>query len=285
MNARKNHEVVAKITRRGLVLAALLAMALSAANTARAQSVASIAAVPAAAPPVAAASVNAVPLPVAKPSSQGAHEGIKVHGHWTIEVRNPDGSVASHQEFDNALDPQGGQTLTGLLGGTFVPGGFLVLLDSSAAGGAGPCSGTGSLGIGIPVATTKCSIIDSRATANNVNCLDGLNACAKTLTFTPSLSAAGSVNGFSLAGSITANLTGTVGYVSTAITYCGVLPSASGGNSLIGMTNPTPPYACANTFEPTGSTNLTSTTLTSPVPVASGQSVGVTVAITFSSGS
>lgn len=40
--------------------------------------------------------------PAAKPAS-GMGEGIKVHGHWTIEVRNPDGSVASVHKFENAL--------------------------------------------------------------------------------------------------------------------------------------------------------------------------------------
>ena len=33
----------------------------------------------------------------------GSTEGIKVHGHWTIEVRDPDGSLVSRTEFDNAL--------------------------------------------------------------------------------------------------------------------------------------------------------------------------------------
>lgn len=37
--------------------------------------------------------------------ARGAQEGIKVHGHWTIEVRNPDGTVATHREFENALFP------------------------------------------------------------------------------------------------------------------------------------------------------------------------------------
>src|ERR1700747_3718133 len=41
----------------------------------------------------------------------GQHEGIKVHGHWTIEVRNPDGSLTRHVEFENSLDP--GATLPG----------------------------------------------------------------------------------------------------------------------------------------------------------------------------
>ena len=35
---------------------------------------------------------------------RGAAPGndIKVHGHWTIDLRNPDGSLASHNEFENA---------------------------------------------------------------------------------------------------------------------------------------------------------------------------------------
>jgi hypothetical protein len=33
----------------------------------------------------------------------GKHEGIKVHGHWTIEVKNPDGTVVTHREFENSL--------------------------------------------------------------------------------------------------------------------------------------------------------------------------------------
>jgi hypothetical protein len=31
------------------------------------------------------------------------NEGIKVHGHWTIDVLNRDGSLAAHYEFQNAL--------------------------------------------------------------------------------------------------------------------------------------------------------------------------------------
>jgi len=30
-------------------------------------------------------------------------EGIKVHGRWTIEVREPDGTVVERREFENAL--------------------------------------------------------------------------------------------------------------------------------------------------------------------------------------
>jgi hypothetical protein len=30
-------------------------------------------------------------------------DGVKVHGHWTIDVKNADGSLASHRDFENAL--------------------------------------------------------------------------------------------------------------------------------------------------------------------------------------
>lgn len=47
----------------------------------------------------------------------GMREGIKVHGDWTIELRNPDGSLASHHEFKNALTTVGASNLTTLLAG------------------------------------------------------------------------------------------------------------------------------------------------------------------------
>lgn len=46
-----------------------------------------------------------------------ASEGIKVHGHWTIEVRNPDDSVDLRVEFDNALVANAGDQLPWILGG------------------------------------------------------------------------------------------------------------------------------------------------------------------------
>jgi len=46
-----------------------------------------------------------------KPSGDGSHVGIKVHGHWTIEVRNPDGTLVTHREFENSLGSDGGIVL------------------------------------------------------------------------------------------------------------------------------------------------------------------------------
>lgn len=41
-------------------------------------------------------------------SDGGTQEGITVHGHWTIEVSEPDGTLVERREFDNALDEEYG---------------------------------------------------------------------------------------------------------------------------------------------------------------------------------
>ncbi len=47
-------------------------------------------------------SPSATPIPAISSAPAGSpEEGIKVHGHWTIEVRNPDGSLAERREFEN----------------------------------------------------------------------------------------------------------------------------------------------------------------------------------------
>ncbi|MDP3716353.1 MAG: hypothetical protein Q8T13_01135 [Acidobacteriota bacterium] len=46
-------------------------------------------------------------LPGAAQPASAQDEGIKVHGNWVIEVRNPDGTLASQTEFKNALSDQG----------------------------------------------------------------------------------------------------------------------------------------------------------------------------------
>ena len=47
-------------------------------------------------------------------SDKARGDGIKVHGHWAIDVRNPDGTLSSHNEFENALI-NGGQALAVIL--------------------------------------------------------------------------------------------------------------------------------------------------------------------------
>ena len=71
-----------------------------------------------------------VPVPVPAPASS---EGIKVHGHWTIEVRNPDGTLAERREFDNILGPTGAETLVNLLGRRNSVGGWHIRLSATSA--------------------------------------------------------------------------------------------------------------------------------------------------------
>lgn len=68
-----------------------------------------------------------------EPSSGPGQEGIKVHGDWTLTVRNPDGSVAARHEFKNALYPGGGdKILAQLLTGSVVTGQWTIGLFASS---------------------------------------------------------------------------------------------------------------------------------------------------------
>jgi hypothetical protein len=69
----------------------------------------------------------------------GPREGIKVHGHWIIEVTNPDGTRAQYREFENALLAQGGEALSSILAGQLVPSTWFVWLGSEVST-MGPCT-------------------------------------------------------------------------------------------------------------------------------------------------
>jgi hypothetical protein len=65
-------------------------------------------------------SSNAGSPPTTSPAPSGHPEGIQIHGHWTVTVRNPDGRVASRHEFDNSMTTNGKQFILGvLIGDTF----------------------------------------------------------------------------------------------------------------------------------------------------------------------
>ena len=78
--------------------------------------------------------------PAAKRRGGGEQEGIKVHGHWTLVVKNPDGTVADKRDFENSLDIGGMAVLEEMLGGTVSPGAWAVSLGNRS-GGTGPCTG------------------------------------------------------------------------------------------------------------------------------------------------
>ena len=58
---------------------------------------------------------KAVPAPGANDLSDGPSEGIKVHGDWVIEVRQPDGTLVQRREFENELMTNGREALMNIL--------------------------------------------------------------------------------------------------------------------------------------------------------------------------
>jgi hypothetical protein len=69
----------------------------------------------------------------ASESKGGQKEGIKIHGHWTIEVRNPDGKLVTHREFENALDYNGAKALAEFLARVYTPGMWAISLHSGVS--------------------------------------------------------------------------------------------------------------------------------------------------------
>ena len=72
--------------------------------------------------------------------SDGAgQEGIKVHGDWTLTVRNPDGTIAAVHEFKNALSVTTGAdgVLARLLLGTASTGQWSIAFGMNPPGGCG----------------------------------------------------------------------------------------------------------------------------------------------------
>ena len=66
-------------------------------------------------------------------------EGIQVHGSWTIDVLNPDGSLAGHHEFENAFF--GEDILASVLAREWLPIRWDVLLLDEAFGDNQICGG------------------------------------------------------------------------------------------------------------------------------------------------
>ena len=279
MSANGKCEVVRQFARRGLALAALLAIVPFAAGICRAQSSTASTSAPST---KAASAVAKAPVvsPPARPPASAPHEGIKVHGHWTIDVRDPDGRLASHTDFENnlCLSQSGGSgdfALAGLLTGNIVAGGWLVGLGSPAlppptqANPPVPC---GSILLGSAVQSPAFVLSESNAYASTSG---SCSSSASPLCY-PSLSVNenSSKTGVVLSGSFTVPnsfSTTTITAVGTAIAGCpGSTYTASqcisGEASFGSMT----------------ATYLTGVPPSPPAPtISGGQSVSVTVQISF----
>jgi hypothetical protein len=294
MKSNGKHKVNAQIAGPGLVLAALLVLVFSSSSAGRAQSPATSSAVPAAIPAKAApASQAAQPAATGVRKPGGNHEGIQVHGHWMIEVRNPDGKLVKRIDFENSLDPGfnfpcvfgtstgtcfnagGASYLGGLLTGqsTLTANNMAVLLGNIAIGYQGveiafvpgdnaPCQPTITGGyFGGNVAIGACVVAASGATGFCPSQAGPGVSCNLTVS---NLGASAANNNtttsFALTGAIVATQAGSIGAVATVI--AGPVGSY---NSFLSFTS---------------STNFPG----APLTIASGQLINVSVTISFGSG-
>ena len=225
-----------------------------------------------------------------KPSG-GSQEGIKVHGHWTIEVRNPDGAMVRHVEFENSVDP--GYSYTESVAGqpvtVQITGGAAYLAALLSGKAAAP---TWRIVLGGPAG------LSSPFNPTNAPCVDPVNSVAQCVILPPptlgnvcASSAAAGVNcdltvsalgtspaltAIQLTGSVQASQNGQIATVETTISNpCTNLTAAQ-----CAMANE---FTVTNGIELGGYSFTSSTNFTgAPISVSAGQTIAVTVIISFS---
>jgi len=113
-------------------------------------------ATPPAAPPAQHLSAFSEDEEESKTPAKPGHEGVKVHGHWVPQLKNADGTLGERREFENSLvGGFGDKLLLGVLSGVSTPGDLSIGLVSGASGttnSAAWCQGTG----GTPPAGVSC---------------------------------------------------------------------------------------------------------------------------------
>ncbi len=175
-------------------------------------------------------------------------EGIKVHGHWTITVKNPDGSISSRHEFENSL--QQTAPLASILSRTVTTGSWQVLLDKAPGStNQSPCQT-------FPGAPTYCAIIEPNGAEQAATSQQWLNLTVQL---------AGST--VVLGGTITSQLGGEIGNVTTLLGTCEATATLAD---------------CATRRQPVALVNFTAHTLTSPIILQPGQIAQISVVISFS---
>lgn len=196
-------------------------------------------------------------------ADDGQHQSFQLHGHWVVDVKNPDGTIAQHRDFENSIQGGGAAFLFGLMAGYAVPANYEIFLQST---GTAPCTPPGTL--------QGCVIVNSLTTSPGSNsCPNYACFLGLTTTFNLNYSVLAS-NSMVLAGSFTATRAGTIDNVST---YVGTCPTGFIGS---GVTTQNP-STCQTQNGGIGVNALSAASITS-VPVVQSQIVQVTVTISFS---
>jgi cell division protein FtsB len=179
-----------------------------------------------------------------KSSRDGSHEGIKVHGHWTIEVRNPDGRLINHREFENSLT-------AGVGNGNTVLANLLARLSSVSYWG---LTLGGNVCQNANLSASACDLVEP-----------GISSTPAPAFF-PTLNVSANGGNFVITGTATAQLAGTISSVQSFVYTC----------------NPNIAPATPCTLASAGFNGFTSAALGTPIQVSAGQTIAVTVNISFS---
>lgn len=141
----------------------------------------------------------------------GLADDIQVHGHWTIQVFDLDGTLAGHHEFENALTTGGGEALVRLLGREIDADGWAVTAQAPlifGERGPSPCDGG-----------SECYLIEPGGDFGPPTAFDTLGVVTDTAAVPDELR---------LTGSFTAVQDGAIGEVRTFLETC---PGACDGTN------------------------------------------------------
>jgi len=233
----------------------------------------------------------------AKPSRPGS-EGIKVHGHWVLELKSAEGKLVERREFNNSLVTGGGsvsgdQILASLLSGVVTPGGMGIAFISGTTTGL-DASSFCNVGDGgqVPVPSgISCFAFAAAGSAlvsgaDQTQFLSAQQGLSTSVSFSPSVNVVLSGN-FVVQPSY--NLT-SISAVQTYVALC--IPAASSLNAF--HFSGTLTTVQSGNIAPSGCTNnvlneavaggaLTSTNIPGgPLAVTANQVITVTVTLSFS---
>ena len=190
---------------------------------------------------------------------KGIHDGITVHGHWTIEVHNLAGKLVTRREFENALAFDGPLNLATALGRTATPGRWRIEIDF-ANYPSGPCFFNNS-----PIYCLIHESGDTNVPGSGSNDFYNLTVSAPIDTTVNNFTGA-----FSLNGSFTVQNAGAIAGVGTALGACA--PNVPPANCTLG-----PAF---NSYQVLGFSAFSAATV-APINVAVGQLVQVSVVFSF----
>jgi hypothetical protein len=191
--------------------------------------------------------------------AQGPRETISVRGHWVMEVRNPDGTIAARREFDNAMSPFALFIVQELFTRNGALGAYSILLRSGSQ--TSPFGNNAGRDEDQPVA--------ARIT-EPTNFYGG----SDDLSFRTMLPPERVLNqaAFRLAGTATATEGGWITEVQTGVNLCGGSAQAPGATS---------PHECAADSARVGSSWPFTGTTIAPLRLEAGQVIDVKVTIGF----